>query len=71
MTNITSEYATLPRRLGVNDMGTRVREVADHSESRRVYRIRHGSGLREIRYALGHKTENIALRTLASSELPS
>ena len=42
MTNITSEYATLPRRLGVNGMRTRVREAADHSESRAYTRLLNG-----------------------------
>ena len=32
-TNIVSEYATLPRRLGVNGMRTSVREATDHAES--------------------------------------
>jgi hypothetical protein len=34
MTNITSEYATLPRRLGENGMPHSVREGAGQTESR-------------------------------------
>jgi hypothetical protein len=32
MTNITSEYATLPARFGLNGMRARVREVSCHAE---------------------------------------
>jgi hypothetical protein len=34
MPNIASEYATLPMRLAESDMGSSVRERADHLESR-------------------------------------
>jgi hypothetical protein len=44
MTNITSEYATLPARLGLNGMADRVREDFCHTEFLTAARVRVGSG---------------------------
>ena len=61
MMNITSEYATLPRRLGVTGMRTRVREELGPFRISRVYQML--DGLRGswgcVSYHLGHKMENI------------